>query len=232
MLGDGAVHVGGAATPLTGLPYFGIDIAKKIKLTADGAGAYILDAYGRVWNVGSAPQLTPNYTYHVGENWARDVELTDDEKGYYLLDKEGRIYTGGAAVAPTLNLTPVWPGEDAAIDLVVVESQAQDTMRITPDTVHVMAVPGQALSQTLQLSVADSTCQWVVSEDKNWLQVSPGAGSGSGNLTVTVQASQTGTFEGQVTVVDGKGVYDPVTIDVKLQVVNKVNKTFLPLVRR
>ena len=205
---------------------------KRSSLRRDGTGAYILDAYGRVWNAGSAPLLTPNYAYHVGENWARDVELTDDGKGYYLLDKEGRIYTGGAAVAPTLNLTPVWPGEDAAVDLVVVESQAQDTMRITPDTVHVMAVPGQALSHMLQLSVADSTCQWVVGEDKNWLQVSPGAGSGSGNLTVTVQASQTGTFEGQVTVVDSKGVYDPVTINVKLQVVNKVNKTFLPLVRR
>ncbi|NIV40099.1 MAG: hypothetical protein GWN58_65055, partial [Anaerolineae bacterium] len=51
-------------------------------------------------------------------------ELTDNELGYYLLDREGRIHTGGMAVPPTQNLTPVWAGQDMALDLVVVDSRA------------------------------------------------------------------------------------------------------------
>ena len=232
LLADGTVHTGGTAKPLTGLPHFGNDIAKKIKLTADGTGAYILDAYGRVWNVGSAPRLAPNHALHLNEDWARDVELTDDGKGYYLLDKEGRIYTGGAAVAPATNLTPIWPGEDAAVDLAVVESQTVNTMQVMPSAISVMTVPGQTHSQTIQLNVSDSTCRWVVSTSQSWLQVNPGSGTGSGSLTVVTQAGQTGTFEDQITVVDSAGVYDPVTITVKLYVVGKLNRTFLPSVLR
>jgi hypothetical protein len=232
LLGDGAVQTGGTVRTLTGFPYFGIDIAKKIKLTPDGTGAYILDAYGRVWNAGSAPRLAPNYAYHPGEDWARDVELTDDGRGYYLLDKEGRIYTGGAAVAPALNLTPIWAGQDAAVDLAVVESQTLNTMQMMPSALNVMTVPGQARSQTIQLNVSDSTCRWVATANQSWLQVNPGSGTGSGTLTVVMQAGQTGTFEGQITVVDSAGVYDPATITIRLYVVRKLNQTFLPLVIR
>jgi hypothetical protein len=176
--------------------------------------------------------LAPNHALHLNEDWARDVELTDDGKGYYLLDKEGRIYTGGAAVAPAMNLTPIWPGEDAAVDLAVVESQTLNTMQVMPSTISVMTVPGQTQSQTIQLNVSDSTCRWVASTNQSWLQVNPGSGTGSGSLTVVAQAGQTGISEGKVTIVDSAGVYDPVTITVKLYVVGKLNRTFLPSVLR
>jgi hypothetical protein len=126
LLADGSVRTGGNAAPFSANPNLGGDIAKKIKLTSDGKGAYILDAYGRVWNIGAAPALRPRYALHMNEDWARDIELTENGRGYYLLDKEGRIYTGGAAVAPRVNLTPIWPGEDAAVDLVVTESSTID----------------------------------------------------------------------------------------------------------
>jgi hypothetical protein len=45
-----------------------------------------------------------------------------------------------------------------------------------------------------------------------------------------MQAGQTGTFEGQITIVDSAGVYDPATITVRLYVVGKLTQVFLPVV--
>jgi hypothetical protein len=232
LLSDGTVHTGGNAKPFTGLPLFDDGSAKKIKLTTDGKGAYILDAHGHVWQVGSAPQLTPTYAYHMNDDWARDVELTDDGRGYYLLDREGRIYTGGAAVAPTMNLTPIWPGEDVAVDLAVVDSQTLHTMQLMPNGVNAMTTPGQPRSQTIQVNVSDSTCRWTASSNQSWLQVNSSSGTGPGSFTITMQANQTGTVEGQITVTDSAGVYDPATITIRLTVVKNLVRTFLPLTLR
>ena len=138
---DGRVHTGGNAPPFSGVPVLGGDIAKRIKLTPDGKGGYILDAYGRVWNIGAAARLDPRYPIHSNEDWARDIELTSDGRGYYLLDKEGRIYAGGAAIAPTVNLTPVWPGEDVALDLAVTESSTVNALIANPSALIALTTP-------------------------------------------------------------------------------------------
>ena len=210
--GDGTIHVGGTAQPLANAPYFGADLARRLVLTADGRGGYVLDSYGRVWPIGDAPPITPNYEFHMGEDWARDIELTADGKGYYLLDKEGGLHTGGTAVAPTINLTPVWPGQDVAVDLEVADSRALDGLIVNPPAVAVQTQPGAPRALTVSVDSRKGTATpWTATADQGWIRVDPQSGVTPGALSLTLvpgslppgvyQASVTVRDDGQATVV-------------------------------
>lgn len=232
--GYGNVYTGGNAPALTpATPYFGADIAKRIKLTADGAGYYVLDAYGRVWNGGAAPVIAPNHGYY--EDWARDFELTADGQGYYLLDKEGRIYTGGTAIAPTINLPPVWPGQDVALDLAVADSRVLSALVATPDALTLVTTPGQPRSVTIQLSEHGTTSMsWSASTDRSWLAASPGSGSTPSSLVISADPTDlgVGNYQGSVTIHSQEAANNPVSIPVKILVVETIYSTYLPLVSR
>ena len=210
--GDGTIHVGGTAQPLANAPYFGADLARRLVLTADGRGGYVLDSYGRVWPIGDAPPITPNYEFHMGEDWARDIELTADGKGYYLLDKEGGLHTGGTTVAPTINLTPVWPGQDVAVDLEVADSRALDGLIVNPPAVAVQTQPGAPRALTVSVDSRKGTATpWTATADQGWIRVDPQSGVTPGALSLTLvpgslppgvyQASVTVRGDGQATVV-------------------------------
>ena len=232
--GYGNIYTGGNAPPLTPSALgFGADIAKRIKLTKDRAGYYVLDAYGRVWNGGTAPPLAPNYSLHVGEDWARDFELTDNEKGYYLLDKEGSIHTGGAAVPPTQNLTPVWSGQDMALDLAVVDSRALDAPSATTDHLVFLTTPDRPQSQTIGLSSGNgSALTWSAETEQGWIEPSPTSGLLPAAITISVDPADAGigTHEGNVSLYSDGPVSDPIEVTVEIHVVEHLYTIHLPMV--
>jgi hypothetical protein len=232
--GYGNVYTGGSAPAMAGTPKWSTDIAKRIKLTADGTGYYVLDAYGRVWNGGAAPSIAPNYTPH-GDDWARDFELTADGKGYYLLDREGGIHMGGTAVEPTINLPPVWPGQDVALDLAVADSRALDALVATPGSLTVLTTPGQTHHMTVHLGESSATSfSWSASKDRSWLSVNPGSGSTPSSLTISVNSAGLGlgSYQGSVTISSPGAANSPVSIPVQVLVVRTVHSTYLPLASR
>lgn len=236
--GYGNVHTGGTAPTLSPTtPNFDADIAQRIKLTADGTGYYVLDAYGRVWNGGTATTIETNYEPHIGEDWARDFELTADGQGYYLLDKEGNIYTGGTAVTPTVNLPPVWPGQDVAVDLAVADSRVLKApmLAVTPGQLAFMTIPGQTRSAALQISNAgDGTLNWSADSDQDWLTVTPESGSAPAALTISVDPASllVGSYEATITIDSEEAANSPISIPVHLYVVETIYPIYLPLVSR
>lgn len=232
--GFGNIHTGGNAPSLSPSALgFGMDIAKRIKLTKDGTGYYVLDAYGRVWNGGTAPPLSSNYSFHVGEDWARDFELTDNELGYYLLDKEGRIHTGGLAIPPTQNLTPVWSGQDVALDLAVVDTRALEAPSATTDHIVFLTTPDRPQSQTIGLSSGNgSALTWSAETDQGWIVASPTSGLLPASITISVEPTETGigTHQGTVSFFSDGPVPDPVEVSIELYVVERVYTVHLPMI--
>lgn len=233
--GYGNVYTGGTAPEFSSLtPSFDEDMAKRIKVTADGMGYYVLDAYGRVWNGGAAPALPANYEPHVGEDWARDFELTADGQGYYMLDKEGRVHTGGTAVAPTVNLPPVWTGQDVALDLAVADSRQLEVpiLDVNPDSLSFLLTPNQSHSVSMHLKNAGAgNLNWVASEEHSWLSLSSTVGTVPTSLTLDVSANSLalGTYEGVIELVSEDAINTPVSIPVRLIVVDTVYSSYLPL---
>ena len=229
----GNVHRGGSAQPLVpATPVFADPLAKKIQLTADGKGYYVLDSYGRVWNGGTAASIAANYAFHVGEDWARDLELTDDGQGYYLVDKEGGIWTGGTAVAPSVNPTQVWPGQDVALSLIVGDSRVLEGLVTVPESLGCMTTPKQACSWTVQVGTSGTDSQqWTATSQESWISLSPTSGSTPGKLNVTVSAGSLpkGTHEGQVVV---KNDISTLTLRVLVQVADRIFQSHLPFVAR
>ena len=234
--GYGTIYTGGTAPPLSpAIPGLGSDIAKRIKLTKDGTGYYVLDAYGRLWNGGTAPPLAPDYAYHVGEDWARDFELTEDGLGYYLLDKEGRVHTGGTAVPPTQNLTPVWSGQDMALDLELVDSRALGAPSVSADYLVFLSTPDRPQSQTVALSSSNgSALNWSAETDQGWIESSPSSGVLPAAITVSVDPAHTGIgiHEGRVLLYSDGPVSDPIEVAVELHVVEHLYTTYLPMIGR
>ena len=234
--GYGTIYTGGTAPPLSpAIPGLGVDIAKRIKLTKDGTGYYVLDAYGRIWNGGTAPPLAPDYTYHIGEDWARDFELTENEQGYYLLDKEGGIHTGGTAVPPTQNLTPVWSGQDMALDLAVVDSLALSAPSVSRDYLVFLSTPDRPQSQTIRLSSSNgSALNWSAETEQRWIELSPSSGVLPAAITVTVDPAHTGIgiHEGSVSLYSDGPVSDPIEVAVEVHVVEHLYTTYLPKIGR
>ena len=231
---NGIIHVGGNAPGLLNTPFFGQNIARKIKLTADGAGAYILDMYGRVWNAGSAAPITPNYALHMGEDWARDIELTADGKGYYLLDKEGNILTGGAATLPA-RPTPVWPGRDIAVDLVVTDSRRVRTLAAPLDPTTILSLRGQTHGFTVQIDgEGEAGLNWTATANQDWLSFEPDSGTTPASLRITVRPGQrpSGTYAGTVEVTCEAAGCASLSIPVKVRVVDRMTAVHLPVVVR
>ncbi|MBN2006010.1 MAG: VCBS repeat-containing protein [Anaerolineae bacterium] len=237
--GNGNVYTGGNAPTLTpATPNFGADIAKRIKLTANGAGYYVLDAYGRIWTGGAAPAIAPNYAYHVDEDWARDFELTADGQGYYLLDKEGNIYTGGTAVPPTINLTPVWTGQNVALDLAVADSRILETtyLSVSPASLGFLSLPDESREYSLRLTTVgfELAVTWSASESMPWLSMSAVSGISPATLTLSVDTAglAVGTYTGVITFSSPDVENSPVEVTVQLVVASVLYEVYLPLVLR
>lgn len=69
---------------------FSGDLARGIAMQSDTRG-YVVDAYGRIYSVGSASRATPSRTW-VGKDYARGIILRKDNRGGYVLDKYGRLF--------------------------------------------------------------------------------------------------------------------------------------------
>ncbi len=233
--GDGTIHVGGTAQPLANAPYFGADIARRLVLTADGRGGYVVDSYGRVWPIGDALPIAPHYEFHMGEDWARDIELTADGKGYYLLDKEGGLHTGGSAVMPTINPTPLWPGQDVAVDLEVADSRALDGLIVEPPAVAVQTPPGTPHNLTVSVdSRKGETTPWTATADQGWIRVNPQSGVTPGALSLTLLPNSLppGVYQANVIIRSEGDSQDTLTVPVTMIVVDASHRINLPMVLR
>ena len=234
LLADGSVRTGGNAAPFSGTPVLGGDVAKKIKLTSDGKGAYILDAYGRVWNIGTAPALKPQYTVHMNEDWARDIELTGFGRGYYLLDKEGRIYPGGNAVAPKVNLTPIWPGEDAAVDLVVTDSSTINALVVNPSAFAGITTASKPTKFVVKVDSTLDSVAWRVTANQPWLKFDAQVASTPGEVEITAdpRGLPLGMHQATITITGDGAANSPLSIPVQLRIVDAFESVYLPLVLR
>lgn len=235
LLSDGGILTGGTAPGLQGNPHFEGDIARKIRSAPSGAGAYVLDSYGRVWPFGGAPALAANYPLHMNEDWARDLVITADGRGFYVLDKEGGIHTGGCAPAPTRNVTPKWPGQDVAVALAVADSRAPRTLLTSPGEVAVLTTSKQP--RTVEMSVAASdqgTVNWRAESNASWARLQTSSGKTPGTIDVNIQPSALGPgeYHAKITVADPSGVYPDTTVMVNLKVVSNLYKSLVPLIMR
>ncbi len=235
LLSDGSILTGGTAAGLQGNPRFEGDIARKIRLAPGGSGAYVLDSYGRVWPFGGAPALSANYPLHMNEDWARDLVITADGRGFYVLDKEGGIHTGGAAPAPAKNLTPTWPGQDAAIALAVADSRAPRMLLASPGEVTVLTTQKQ--SKTIQLSVATTdqvTVSWRAVSNAGWAKVETASGKTPGTLGLSIQPSglAPGNYTAEIEIEDSSGAYPQTTATVRLKVAANLYKSLVPMIMR
>jgi beta-lactamase superfamily II metal-dependent hydrolase len=82
-------------------------------------------------------------------------------------------------------------------------------------------------SGSLDFSIANSgygTLNWTVSDNKSWLSCSPGSGTGSGLVTVTVNTTglTADTYYGMVTVTSANASNSPQTVQIILAVKNNV----------
>jgi hypothetical protein len=233
LLGNGIILPGGNAPGLPGSPYFGIDIAKKIQLAPQGPGAYVLDAYGRVWPFAGAPNISPNYALHLNEDWARDLVITEDGRGFYVLDKEGRIHTGGSAPRPVANLTPTWAGQDVAVALAVADSRAASTLTAAPTEVSVVLAPAQSQTVSFAVNGCQAGIPWIVESNVAWAKVQTPTGQTPGNLSVAVQPGNMapGTHTGTLTVKTTDGIVHATT-RIQLRVISNLYKTRVPLIMR
>ena len=118
--GYGGIHPFGGAPPVSGAPYFGFDIAKRIVLLSSGAGGYVLDGYGGLhpFTVGTNPLPPPitNASYWPGFNIAWDVALSPGSSSTNMsgvtLDGYGRLHPFGTLTS--VQQTAYWPGWDIA----------------------------------------------------------------------------------------------------------------------
>ena len=168
------------------------------------------------------------------EDWARDIELTSDGRGYYLLDKEGRIYTGGAAAAPTVNLTPIWPGEDAAVDLAVTDSSAVNALVVNPTSLTALTTPSKLAKFVVKLDSTLDSVMWSASANQSWLKFDAQVASTPGELVVTAdpRGLPLGTQQATITI-SGDGVANsPLSIPVQLRIVYQLHTIHLPQIVR
>ena len=232
----GNIHRGGNAQPLSpGLAPFGQPIAQRIRLTADNKGAYILDTYGRLWNIGTAAPLAANYPLHLNEDWARDFDLTEDGRGYYLLDKEGGIHAGGTAAPVTINRPPTWPGQDIAGAIVVADGRLIKAMDVQPTQVSFLTTINRDQTVTINVGTTDSKVSgWQAVADQPWISVTPSSGTTPTHAQIDVKTSGLGLgiHSGSVTFSSQSGEYPAITIPVQLRIVQKVQSTYLPLIKR
>lgn len=96
--GFGGIHsYGDAPKTFSGQPYWlGWDVARSIAFRP-GGGMYLLDGFGKVWNLGGAPDYGTTY---FGWDIARDITPWADGKGYGVIDGFGGIHAYGSAKAP------------------------------------------------------------------------------------------------------------------------------------
>ena len=232
----GNIYPGGKAQPLMpSLAPFDQPIAQRIRLTPDGSGAHVLDAYGQLWSAGTALTLTANYPLHTGEDWARDFALTEDGLGYYLLDKEGGIHTGGTAAPLTRNLPPTWPGQDIASALVLADGRRAKTMDVQPRHFSFVTTANHERSVTVNLATTYSKALgWQAAADQPWLSVTPSSGTtpASARIDLKTAGLSLGNHTGHVTFSHQPGEYPPVTVEIQIHVVEKVQFGYLPLVRK
>ncbi len=237
----GNVYVGGGVSKhLPATPVFESPIAKRIQVAVDRTGYYVLDAYGRVYNGGGAPPISPNYTPHIGEDWARDFELTDDGLGYYLLDKAGMIHTGGSAVEYP-ERSPIASQMGEAIDLEMYESgfqQAALSVGIGHELTWLAAYDDAHLptiSAMLENTGVGGGLNWTatVVQGASWLRATPGSGQTPQQMTLSVSSLPSlGDHTGTIVLHawNAEQTWETtVTVTVRLLVVEDVTRVYLPM---
>lgn len=236
----GHIYTGGVATALSpATPIFSQDIALKIKLTPNAMGYYVLDRYGRVHNGGNAPAITPDYTTHIGEDWARDFVLTEDGTGYYLLDKYGHIYTGGTAEPLTVNLPPV-VSDASAIGLELADGRVLDQplLSVSSDSLYWMTEAGGPLPGsvvTIWNERLGDELNWTatVVSGEAWLSLTPASGTTPSTLHLNATVPQPlGTHTALVrlsTTIPADDTVLEKDVSVMWRVVETLHQVYLPL---
>ena len=151
-----------------------------------------------------------------------------------MLDKEGHIHTGGTAVTPTVNLPPVWPGQDVALDLAVADSRRLEVpiLDVNPDSLFFLLTPNQSHSVSMRLeNIGAGNLNWVASEEHAWLSLAATSGTAPAFLSLEVSADSLtlGTYEGAIELLSEDAINTPLSIPVRLTVVDTVHSSYLPL---
>jgi hypothetical protein len=248
---DGTILRSTLATIVPNTPTFsGQDCFRKIKVNAAGTGYYVLDKFGRVYNGGAAPAVTPPSGFPASSEVAVDFELTADGKGYYLLTTDGAVYAAGTAAAITTNPTPTWVVDvstgKVARDLVLVDSRApaEPALQVTPTSVMVFHDIAGTNDTGFTLVIANAgsagTINWTATPPARVsLSATSGSLTSSTIVTGTINASgyAVGTYNlGSITIrgTNGSGqavVGSPQNIPVTLNVA-VFSKLFLPLIQK
>lgn len=107
--------------PLANTAGWSWPIARGIAMAPSGAAGYVLDGFGGVHQVGSAPPVTVS-AYWAGWDIARGIALRADGVSGYVLDGFGGLHPFGGA--PNLAVSGYWPGWDIARGIVLTPNGA------------------------------------------------------------------------------------------------------------
>ncbi|MBI4787808.1 MAG: VCBS repeat-containing protein [Chloroflexi bacterium] len=251
LLRDCSIRRSTSATIVPSTPTFsGQDRCRKIKVTANGLGYYVMDKFGQVYNGGAAQAITPPAGFPSTSEVAADFELTADGKGYYLLTLDGSIYAAGTAASITTNSTPTWTvntnAGGVARDLVLVDGRlyAGPVLQVSPSAVIVFHNIGSSNDTGFGLTLSNvggsGPLNWTATvPNKVSLGAMSGALSSSTSVAGTVNANGygAGTYNlGSIVIngTDGNGqtvMGSPQTIPVTLYV-GTYYRLYLPLVIR
>lgn len=113
--GLGGLHPFNGAAGIAG-PHFATDLARSVRLRADGSSGYVLDAYGGLHPFGGAPVVATS-GYWPGWDIARAVALRPDGASGWVLDGFGGLHPFGGA--PRISDGPYFSGWDIARGVVV-----------------------------------------------------------------------------------------------------------------
>lgn len=200
LLRDGSIRRSTAATIVPNTPTFpGQDRFRKIKVTTDGLGYYVMDKFGQVYNGGAALAIASPSGFPASTEVAVDFELTADGRGYYLLTRDGVVHAAGTAAPISTNPTPTWTVDVnrgmVARDLVLADSRIymSPVLQVTPSSISVIHNYGSGTNPTFTLSIANTggsgSIHWTATPPTNvTLSATSGTVSSSTLITGTVAA--------------------------------------------
>ncbi|MFK7806502.1 MAG: M12 family metallo-peptidase [Saprospiraceae bacterium] len=139
--------------------------------------------------------------YDGGEGVSGTVEVTEGTTYYFIAD----VYTGG---------------DGGAYDLTVFFPTATPTLEVSPAIQNVSSAGG-----TISFSVTANT-DWAVTENSNWLTVSPTSSNGNATVTATCQANSVTSSRSATLTFTGGGLTKTATINQEAFIFPPIVTTF------
>jgi len=187
---------------------------------------------GESWAAGSLRYITwassglvgevrIEYSIDNGVNWTQ-IESSTVNDGNHSWTVPNTLSTN-CKVKISKAASGDWIPSDLSDSTFSIISANPPSISLSRDQLNYGAEIGESTTSSQSFMVSNSgggTLSWSVSENSEWMDCTPSKGTGAGEVTVSVNASQLseGTYTGVVSVSDPNAINSPQTLAVSLQV--------------